>query len=73
MSMKEFSKNDIFRSSLVTYPKYEFKIFKGDTFSTNYAEGILKFGETINNEHFDVLIGVLDFSDEDNSGLIALI
>lgn len=73
MSIKEFSKNDIFRSSLVTYPKYQFRVFKGNTFSANYAEGVLKFGETINNENFVVMKGVFDFSDENNSGLISLI
>lgn len=72
MFIKEFSKGDVFRNTLITNPKYNFKIFNGQIYSKNYVDGSVVLIDLL----IDLLPktqGILDFSTEDNSGLISLI
>lgn len=73
MSLKEFSHNDIFRNSLVTFPKYQFKIFKGVINSTNYVEGYVELNDWVVDNFIDIIQGKLWFDDEINSALLAAI
>lgn len=38
MPLKEFSSNDIFKNTLVTFPRFEFKIYQGKAYLNNSFE-----------------------------------
>lgn len=73
MSLKEFSKNDVFRNSLITYPRYEFKIFQGTVSSKNYVTGDIQLNDWVVDNNFELTQGKLWFDDENNSSLLAAI
>jgi hypothetical protein len=71
MSIKEFSKNDIFRNTLVTYPRFEFKIYQGKAYLNNSVESYVSYGNL--NLKDQSVFGTLDFSVEEQSANLALI
>jgi len=71
MSIKEFSKNDIFRNTLITYPRFEFKIYQGKAYLNNSVETYIAYGNL--NLKDQNVFGALDFSVEEQTVNIALI
>ena len=71
MSLKEFSKNDVFRNSLTTFPRFEFKIYKGNAYLNNSNLPHVTYGGFELEDK--TTYAILDFSLEESAVLIGLI
>ena len=71
MSLKEFSKNDVFRNSLTTFPRFEFKIYKGNAYLNNSNLPYVPYGGFEVEDR--IKYAILDFSIEESAVLLGLI
>lgn len=72
MSFREFSSNDVFKNTLITYPKFNFKIHAGNVYLNNDKDSFAKY-INLNTKDVELLKGTFDFTSPDQSSLIILI
>lgn len=72
MSLRKFVSNDLFNNTLVTYPKFQFKVVDGKIYLNNQPNAFSKYID-LNIEDRPRQNGVLDFSAIENSGIISII
>ncbi len=68
--MKEFNDSDVIRSSLVTYPRFEFKIYKNKIYSKNFEEDNLVLYDIKTENDVAIDSNSTDFSSNNNNPIL---